>query len=545
MAASRTRRSGSYPECRYEFDGDRCSESGGHFCEPRAGRVVSFFSELLVHTKGTWARRAFELESWQEHEIIRPLFGHVTWSDEYDCYVRQYRIATICLGRKNGKTELAAGIVLYLLVGDDEESAEVYGAAKDTKQAGKVFEPAWRMVQLSPTLSKRLKLNKHSRRIYDEESASYYEIITSDAMGELGHNPHGFVLDEVLSQPNDSLWNAMRTAAGTRAQPLMVCITTETNDPFSFGAQMIDEAERIQRNPSRAPHIFAYVRKAPADADPWDEANWSEPNPALGSFLSLDALREEALEARNQPSKENAFRQFRLNQRVQQSTRWLNLEAWDASSGLGIDEATLRGHRCYGGLDLASTTDVAALCWVFPEDEGFAALWRFWIPEDRLKDFDARTAGQASVWVREGRLTTTPGNVIDYDAIIDRIDRDAQAFDVAEVAFDRWGSTQLASELHEQGLRMIQFGQGFASMSAPTKEWERLILEGKFRHGGNPVMRWMVDNITVRTDPAGNIKIDKQKSTDKVDGAVAAVMALDRALRHRVSVYENQSLGVL
>jgi phage terminase large subunit-like protein len=524
-----TRKTSLPAECGYRFRDAECAETGAHLCVPRADRVVKFFSELLVHTKGVWARKRFVLEDWQETGIVRPLFGQVVWSDEFSRYIRRYRVAYICLARKNGKTELAAGIVLYLLVGDDEESAEVYGAAKDTKQAGKVFEPAWRMVQLSPSLSKRLKLNKHSRRIYDEKSASYYEIITSDAKGELGHNPHGFVLDEVLSQPDGSLWSAMRTASGTRAQPLAVAITTETNDPSSFGASLIDEAEKIQEDPSRAPHVFAYVRKLAQDADPWDEKNWEEPNPALGSFLSLEALRQDALEAQNEPAKENAFRQFRLNQRVQQSTRWLSLQHWDQTSNVQmIVEDQLRDRECYGALDLSSKLDLTALCWTFPDGDGFQAVWRFWLPEERLPDLDRRTAGKGSVWVRDGWLTLTEGDVIDYQAVEAQLDADARKFTVREVGFDPWGATHLVQRLDQ--LPWVEVRQGYRTMSEPMKEWQRYIIAGQYVHGGNPMMRWQVDNLVARQDPAGNVKPDKEKSHEKIDGCVVSIMSLGRAL---------------
>ena len=242
----------SLPVCGFVWEGKRCRSRGTHYCEPRADRVVGFFRDVLVHTKGVYARKAFVLDTWQEHGIIRPVFGEVHYADEYGVYVRRITTLYVVIARKNGKSELAAGIVLYLLIADDEEGAEIYGAAKDTKQAAKVWQPARRMVALSPVLRKRLKVNLNAKRIYDERTDSYYEIIPgADALGELGHNPHGFVLDEVLSQPDRDLWDAMRTAAGTRTQPLNVLLTTETNDPNSFGANLIDEAERIAEDPTR------------------------------------------------------------------------------------------------------------------------------------------------------------------------------------------------------------------------------------------------------------------------------------------------------
>lgn len=280
---------------------------------------------------------------------------------------------------------------------------------------------------------------------------------------------------------------------------------------------------------------FVYMRNTPKKADWKNEKNWHFANPALGDFLSLEALRQDFQEALEQPSKENAFRQFRLNQWVQQFNRWLPLHRWDATAGI-VDEDDLVGEACYGGLDLASSIDIAALCWDFPDEDGaHDAIWRFWIPEARVKDLDKRTGGDASVWIRNGFIEVTEGDVIDYKAILEQVDKDATQFDIRELAYDPWGMTQLSQDLEEHGMNIVPFRQGFKSMSPPTKELERLIYEFQYRHGGNPVMRWMIDNIVLETDPAENIKINRKKSSDKVDGAIAAVMALDLAVRNEGS----------
>ena len=557
MAPRRTARKTSSPEkrwrpaskrgpvCGFTFRDQRCNKKGAHYCHPRADRAAGFFPELLVHTKGQWARKQFDLSPWQEDEIIRPLFGEVVWSPEWSCYIRRYRIAYIVLARKNGKSELAAGIALLLLVGDDEESAEIYGAAKDTKQARKVWEPAERMRALSPTLTKRLSVNKNEKRIYDLKTASYYEVITADALGELGHNPHGFVLDEVLSQPDGSLWTSMRTAMGTRTQPLLLAITTETNDASSFGASVIDEAERVQEDPARAPHVFAYVRKTPMDADPWDEANWHHANPALGSFLSIQSLRDEALEAKNDPSKENEFRQYRLNQRVQQVTRWMPLHLWDICGGI-VNEDDLRGRRCWGGLDLASTTDLASLVWIFEDGQ---IVWRFWTPEAQLPTLDKYTAGKASVWTREGLLNATDGDWIDLEAIQNQIDADAKAFQVVTIGHDRWGATSVVQWMQRNGVETQALSQGFP-LSSALKELMRRIKAQQLNHGGHPVARWNADSIEIKRDDQDNIKPvkpDRQASSKRIDGIVALAMAIDRHMADpsRDSAYEERGLVVL
>ncbi|MDP8929912.1 MAG: terminase large subunit [Actinomycetota bacterium] len=540
------------PACGYTFDDKSCSKKGAHYCEPRADRVVGFFAELLVHTRGPYARQQFVLEDWQEREIVRPVFGEVVWSEEWRRYVRRYRIAGIIVPRKNGKSHLLAGILLFLLVGDDEESAEIYGGARDTKQAGKVWEPAWRMVQLSPTLRKRLGVNRQSRRIFDEQTASYYEIVTADALGELGHNPHGVAIDELLSQRDDSLWNALRTAAGARVQPLFVVASTETNDPESFGAEMIDELERVQEDPSRAPHIFAFVRKLPFDADPWDEANWRKVNPALGTFLSLEALRQEALEARLDPTKENVFRQYRLCQRVQQVTRWMPLHVWDQPSNCQLlDDDKLVGRRCFGGIDLAATIDLAAAAWVFPDGDAVDVLWRFWLPQAAVAELDRHLGGKASVWVREGLLTATPGDVIDYERIHEDLARDAERFEVVEVGYDPWGAEPTRQWLEQRGLVIYPVQQTYRGLSGPLKELMRLAQSGKLRHGGNPVARWHADSIEVKQDENENIrpvKPERRKSGKRIDGLVALTMALaawQRFEEQPASVYETRGLRIL
>lgn len=563
--------------CGYTFRGKTCRKQSNHYCEPRADKVVAFFDEILVHTKGLWARKAFTLEPWQEFEIIRPLFGEVIFDPEMGTYLRRYRLAYIVLGRKNGKSELVAGIVLYLLVGDDEEAAEVYGAAKDTKQAGKVGEVVIRMRELSPLLNGdypkkgRLARNKTTRRIYDSKTASFFEIATADAMGELGHNPHGSYIDEVLSQPNGELFNALRTAMGTRHQPLMALVTTETNKPNGFGAKEIDEAERVQFEPTRAPHVFAFVRKAPktdeelaairaqfrghpdlpVSTDPWDERNWRWPNPALGSFKRISSMREEAIEARNDPTKEHAFRQLELNQRVQQVTRWMTLDRWDRGNRHNFTEDDLVGRRCWGGLDLSATTDLTSWTLLFPpvaDDEPWKVLWRAWTPAAMLPRFDRHLAGQASVWARTGHLRVTEGDWIDYQGDLDtgrsphgltgipeqlavhpQIRSDSERFSVVGVGYDPKEAASTAQFMQTLGLAVTPIYQGFG-LSSGLKEIMRLVKAEELAHGADPVARWNAESAEVRVDDEERIKLVKP-SRDAAGARVDHIASLGSAIR--------------
>lgn len=543
------------PTCRYTFRGVTCTKRGPHYCAPRGDRVIAFFTDLLVHTKGPHSNHQFVPTDWQEHELLRPLFGEVVWSTEHHCYVRRYRIAHIVVARKVGKSELAAGILLYMLIGDDEDASECFSAAKDTKQAGKVFEPANAMRRKSPALVKRLKWNKNARRIYDEQTDSYYEVITSDAKGELGHSPHCFNLDEVLSQVSPLLWEAMTTAVGARLQELLFTTTTETNDPSSFGADLIDEASKVMYDPASAPHVFAFVRKMPMDddeldhlrtvfaghpdlpvsLDPFDEANWAWPNPALDDFKSRDAMRRQAQEALAEPSKENGFRQFQMNQRVSQTTRWLPLHLWDACTQRLITEDQLAGRRCFAGLDLASTTDLASVAYLFPPEdaddpESFCDIvWRAFTPEAQLDHLDKHTGGKASVWQRDGLLTTTPGDWIDYDTIEATIDRDAQRFDITTLGYDPWNAPQTVQHLIAGGIDCVPVRQGYQTMSPTMGELMRLIRMQGINTGGHPVARWNADSLDVISDTAGNIKPvkpERKASGRRIDLIVALLHAL-------------------
>lgn len=450
----------SFPEppvCGFTLDDVSCTEVGEHFCVPRADHAQKFCEEICVHTKDKWARTPFVLTDWQRDDIVRPLFGWVHYDHEWESYLRRYQVGWIELARKNGKSELLAFMALYLLLADGTEGAEIYGCARDRGQASKVFDVAARMVRLSPLLSPRLKIKDHIKRIVDETTGSYYEVVSADAAGNLGHNPKGVIFDEVLTQRDSSLWDAMRTGMGARAEPLMVAATTAGDDPVSFARAEHDECLRIMEEPERAPHRFAYIRCTPEDADPWDEDNWVHANPALGQFLSIRALRQEAQEARNDPSKENAFRQFRLNQWVQQAHRWMPMHTYRRATGTVAPapdwlRAELAGKRAYGGLDLAAKMDMTSWALIVPHglDGNASMLWRFWLPEAAVEFLDSRTNGKVSQWADGGWITVTPGNVIDYDTIYADIEADCRMFKVMAIGYDEWSSEPVRQELHKR-----------------------------------------------------------------------------------------------
>jgi phage terminase large subunit-like protein len=385
------------------------------------------------------------------------------------------------------------------------------------------------MVTLSPLLARRLDVALGKRRIWDEQTASFFAVTAGDAMGALGPSPHAAYIDELLAQPNRELYDALRTGFGTRSQPLLVLATTADNDPSGFAAAERAWSERVLEDPELDRARLVVLHAAPRDADWTAEATWALANPGLGDYLDPRILRSECSKAIKNPVEERAFRQYRLNQQTAQAGRAIDLPTWDTAAPI----LELTGRVCFAGLDLASTIDLASYALDFPDGEGgHDVLWRVFTPESAIGQLDRRTGGRASLWAEQGLITTTPGNVIDYEAIKEALRADAETYDLREVAFDRWGATQLSSELIEEGFPLMQQGQGFASMSGPTKELLRLVASGRYRHGGNPVARWQAGNLITRTDPAGNVKPDKQRSTDKIDSIVAAIMALDRAIRH-------------
>jgi phage terminase large subunit-like protein len=537
------RRSTRPPQCGYtvalkdalgNVQNSTCTKRGDHLCMQRAEHVRAFFREVLVHTKSRWARRPFELEKWQWEDIVKPLFGTVVWSNEWEDYVRRYTIAWIEIGRKNGKSELIAGLMLFLLVADGEEEAELYGAAKDRDQAAIIFTVAKRMVDLSPLLSKRLQVNKQQKRLIDERTGSFYQVVAADASGNLGQNPHGIAFDEVISQPNGDLWGALKTGFGARPQPLLLSATTAGNDPDSFAKTEHEDMLRILAEPELSPHTFVYIQNVPADADPWDESNWYLGNPALGQFLSLEVLRQEAKDARMNPRKENLFRQYRLNQWVSQVTRWLSIEEWDANKGEVMPEPRwlderYKLKRCWAGLDLSSKLDLTAWSLLF---EDGTILWRFWCPESTATKLDKATDGKFSTWADDGWVTLTEGDVIDYDSVYAAVQADHDQFAIVDITYDRWTGEPVRQVIEQKtGLEMIESATTYDRMTAPMKELERMLKATELRTGGNPVARWMADAVESKSptdDPERMrpVKPDRQKSGKRIDGMVTLLMCI-------------------
>ena len=528
------RRAESLPLCGYTLDGVRCRKRGDHRCAVRARKCIAFFAELLTHTKGDWARHPFLLSPWQRRDIVEPLMGEVVYDERRRRYVRRYRILYLLVARKNGKSELLAGLVLYLLCADDEAAAELYGLALDSGQAALVYRVAAKMVANSPVLRARLQVIRGAERIIDEQTGSFFQVVAGDAEGNLGEEPSGAYIDELLTQKDRDLFDAMKTSMGTRAQPLLMLATTAESDPTGFAASEREWSERVAEDPELEPERLVVMYRTAEDADWRKPATWKQANPALGDFLDPRVLAAECRTAQRNPAAERSFRQFRLNQPVSKTGRAIAVPAWDESAGeIPSSElpGVLAGRECYGGLDLAATQDLAAYALVFPSGEGFDVVWRHFCPARQLAELSRRTGGKAELWVARGELTLTESQVTDYGVIRAALNADAITYAVREVAFDPWNAVQLAVDLADDGFTLIPFAQSARNMSASSTELLRLVADGGLHHGGSAIMRWQAGNAVTRTDGNGNVKFDKAKSSDKIDGLVAAVMGLDRALR--------------
>ena len=513
-----------------------------HYDKDAADYAVMFI-ESLCHTKGTWAGKPFELIDWQE-QIIRDLFG-VLKPNGY----RQFNTAYIEIPKKQGKSELAAAVALLLLCGDGEERAEVYGCAADRNQAKIVFDVAVDMVRFCPALSKRVKILESQKKITYLPTNSSYQVLSADVANKHGFNTHGVIFDELHTQPNRKLFDVMLQGSGdARMQPLYFLITTAGNDTNSICYEVHQKAIDIAEGRKVDPTFYSVIYGAAEDEDWTDPKVWKKANPSLGITVGIDKVKAACESAKQNPGEENAFRQLRLNQWVKQSVRWMPMDKWDACA-FPVSEDDLEGRVCYGGLDLSSTTDITAFVLVFPpldEEDKYYILPYFWIPEETLDLRVRRDHVPYDLWERQGTLMTTEGNVVHYGYIEKFIEQLGERFNIREIAFDRWGAVQMVQNLEGMGFTVVPFGQGFKDMSPPTKELMKLVLEEKIAHGGHPVLRWMMDNIFIRSDPAGNIKADKEKSTEKIDGAIATIMGLDRAIRcgndMGASVYDSRGL---
>ena len=487
----------------------------------RVDRVVAFL-EFLPITSGKLAGTMMQVRPWQR-EFLEAVYGVA------DGQSRPVRTAVLSMPRKQGKTAIAAGLALCHLSGPEaEQRGQVYSAANDRAQAALIYNEMAAIIERVPFLDARISLRRHAKEMEDFENGSVYAALSADVPGKHGLSPSFCVYDELGQAPKRDLLDALDTAMGARAEPLMLVISTQAADDLSPMSELIDYGLRVTAGEIDDPSFHLTHYAAPEDADPWSPETWAVSNPALGDFRSLDDVARQASQAQRIPSKEAAFRNLILNQRVAAETRFLPLSEWKAC-GAPI-RPDLDGKTCWLALDMAATRDLTALVAVFPHDDGsIDALSWFYLPGDGLADRGERDRVPYTVWRDQGVLTATPGAATDPRFIAATVAQLCSRFKVQALAYDRWRIETFKMALADEGvtdLDMVEHGQGYRDMAPAVDVLERVVAERKLRHGNNPILTWCISNAVVTTDPAGNRKLDKSRATGRIDGAVALAMAL-------------------
>lgn len=507
------------------------------FDEDAAQLACDFFPEMLTHVKGEWAGRPLILEDWQK-AVIGNLFG---WKRPDG--TRRYQTALLYVPRKNAKTTLTAGIVVFVGTCDGEPGAEIYSAAADREQAHLVFVLAEAMIRAEPDLESRCEIFK--KAIVFEDGISSYKSISADASTKHGYNAHLVVVDELHAQPNGDLVEVLETSQGSRRQPLMLYLTTADFKRKSTCNTTLEYAKKVRDGIIDDNSFLPIIYEADEKDDWHSEETWRKANPNYGISVKTQYMKKKYQKAIDSPQFENTFKRLHLNIQTETDVKFFDMKRWDACDER-VDESMLAGKECFAGFDLAANKDVAGYALLFPWDDKYVVLPRLFIPKDNAYKRERQDRVPYTTWANDGYLTMTPGNVIDFSYIKKSFWDDCSKFKIRECAFDRWGFEALRQQFLAEGApedMFVAFGQGYASMSAPTSELEKLILAENIIHNQNPVLRWMASNTVVQQDAAGNIKPNKEKSPEKIDGIVMTIMALGRAITlppEEISVYETR-----
>jgi phage terminase large subunit-like protein len=492
----------------------------------RASRVIKF-CEILPITSGVHAGRRLKLRPWQK-KIIRAIYK----TKDGKRIVRQ---AVLSLPRKNGKTMLAAALGLAHLLGPEVESrGQIYSAASDRAQASILFNEMVAMITRIPEFNERCHIKNFFKEIADLETGSVYTALSSDARKAHGLSPSFFVFDELAQSKSRELFDNLQTGTGARAEPLGIVISTQSADPHHVLSELVDYSLSIEEGSLPPdPSFFGCVYAAPDECDPWDEKVWFAANPALDDFRSLTEMREFAAKAQKMPQMESVFKNLYLNMRVETENKFVTTESFNACVGPIPD---LSGRKVWGGLDLASVSDTTGLvlCTIPEGDEPYYIIPFCWCPSKSITQRTKEDRLPYDVWKKEGFIEPTPGGVINYETIIEKIGWIKSNFDLQGIAFDRWGSQKIIKDLEDMSIPVVEFGQGMASMAAPVKELEKLILEQGIVFPDNDLLRWQFSNVVCEEDASGNRKFSKGKAVEKIDLPVSLLMALDGCIRNRV-----------
>lgn len=490
---------------------------GCYFDEVAAERVREFFARFLRHGKGQWAGQPFELQEWQWLDVTLPLYG---WKRADGS--RRFRQAYIEIPKKNGKSTWCAGLELYHLIADCEPGAEVYTAARDRGQASIIFREVLSMVRQSPALRQVLRIKEAAKEIHFDAGGCMLKALSADASSQEGLNASACIIDELHAHQSPELYNVLRFAGAARRQPLLLSITTAGYDRDSICWDVREYAKGVAEGRITDTTFFTYIRGA-EDTDDWRaESTWRKANPSYGVTINPIDFAAEAKEAATTPERENSFKRYRLDVWTTNATAWITDELWQACGGEPVDEGAW-----FGGLDLASVNDLASFV-LFHEPTSSVRAWH-WIPKGAAKQRERLKKFRLAPWVAAGHIKQIDSETIDYDVIRNDINAIAKRYEIKCVAVDPWNAVQLSNQLRGDGLTVEKFIQGFRSFTGPVRELERRVLDGRLRHGGNPVMRWQVGNVVIVSDAAGNAKPAKDRSADKIDGVVALLMAVGKA----------------
>lgn len=503
---------------------------GDYFDPDAANDVIDFFTGLLVFIEGDKAGEPFVLEPWQM-AATGATFGWMRKNGK-----RRYREVFRYVPRKNGKTPWLAGEVAYIIYCDREPGAQIYSAAADRDQAGLVYRHVEGMIAREPILAGRVMTHRSYKTVEYPDYDTFYKVLSSDARTKHGFQVHMAAIDELHAHRSRELMDVLVTGTANRSQPLVIYITTADFDRESACNEKHDYACKVRDGIIEDRAFLPVIYEADRDDDWTDPKIWAKANPNLNVSVSLEYLERECKKAQDQPTYENTFKRLHLNIKTEQDVRWVQMDRWDACCDDVTDPMrwrlerleSLKGQPCVGAMDMSTTTDLTCFGLIFGDTEGGVEVlpW-FWIPAERADLREKRDRVPYVTWARQGWIEMTDGNVIDYEHIKHRIGELRGDYDIRKIAYDPWNATQLALQLQEyDGMNMVEFRQGFVSMNEPTKEFERLIMAALFGHGGNPVLRWMASNVSAKTDPAGNIKLDKAKSNGRIDGLIVSVMGI-------------------
>ena len=490
-----------------------------YYHEDSANKVIRFIENHITHVKGELAGQKIKLEDWQKEDILKPVFGIKRKKDG----LRRFKTVYVELPKGNAKSTLGAAIAIYLLTADGQKGGEVYSGAGDREQAKIIFDIASDMISAEPQLSSRCNLFKYS--ITYPKTNGFYKAVSSESKTKHGYNPSGIVFDELHVQPNAELWNTLRQGAVKRGNCLTFAFTTAGYDKQSICYKQHDLAIKIKKGIKKDDTFLPVIYAADEEDDISSMKTWRKANPGFGTIVREDFFHDQIVEIKNTPSHESVFKRLHLNLWVGTKETWVSDEVW-----MGNDSKPICEGPCFGGLDLASTVDTCALVLYFPETN--SVLPFFWVPEEVVEERSRREGINYDIWVKSGLIYTTPGNAVDHEFINIKAKELIEEYNITSVAFDRYGSAKVVKFFNDHGLenKLDQFRQGYISMSAPCKELEKLAVNGEFRHGGNPVLRWMMSNVQLDQDAAANIKINKTKSREMVDGVQALAMAIGTSM---------------